>query len=157
MLEPRDVRGHSAENPKAIYRKGFPSIGRPDEPALFTGFALEAEPTILVARRDMRSPSRRIYATVRTSPAVTPGIGCCGPCVFASAIHLPPFARGRTYEPDVPSLPFWISEISEAHSRPPTAMTETGRKAKSLPDLTLLQHKFAMNFLRLSYVSHEPF
>ena len=121
---------YPAEHPQTIDRKRLPTVRSPHQAALFTTLALEAEPPILVARRDTRPASRRIYATVRTSAPVTTGIGGCRSSAFSPTIDLPALRRGRTHEPYVPFSPVWISEISECHITAPPAITGDTKEGK---------------------------
>src|SRR5260221_14392991 len=69
-----DVRRDSAENPESLFRKIPPSFGRPHESALFAVFTLEAQPSILVAHRDMSAGPEWVHPAIGMHPAVSRGI-----------------------------------------------------------------------------------
>jgi hypothetical protein len=110
-----DVRRDPAENPESLFRKILPSFGGPHESALFAVFALEAEPSILVAHRDMSAGPEWIHPSIGLHAAVFRGIRRGGTRIVSPPVFFAPLLRRRTDEPHVPSVPIWINKISKAH------------------------------------------
>jgi hypothetical protein len=140
-----DVRCHPAENPQSLCRKILPPVRCPHESPLLALFTLEAEPSILVAHRYMRTGPERIHAAILLHSAVSRSIRRGGARTFRPPLFFPPLFRRGTDEPHVPSVPTWINEISKAHFYAPPTVRRRNLFARQLPNQAIETTNFQKN------------